>query len=430
MTEPSDRDLGYMIQSALGEPPKANFDSWLEGNKESLSYLDSRVMENYLGRKRILRRVLSYSAVAAVFLVAMFMVFAPQENAFAQTIETIKQAKTISWTIDWYNREFSVDGKRSWLKRGPRWERSFQVPNRYRDVRYAEDGTVASVTIEDTITNETLRLDMQKRTAMLTKEPSGQFGPGLPFDNIINILEKESVQCIGKQNINGIDTNVFRHYIKDKHGAEQSTEIWLDAKSKRLVRICTTPGNTFFDPQTDADINSPVEPQISEGTIAGVILSNIEFDAQMSPTLFSLTPPEGFLIVAPPQREKVTEEKMVQWLQLSAEANGGEFLELERGFNMTWHTAIASKPEIERTEAETNYLAAWRESMLQGNFVPVQDFVNASVEAGSFRYLGKGVRLGDNKRIVCFYKLRGMSNYRAVYGDLRVAEVTADDLPL
>jgi outer membrane lipoprotein-sorting protein len=430
MTESSDRDLGSRIQSAFGDPPQSNFDSWIEVHKDALSYLDPKVMKAYSSRKRFLRRAVSYSAVAAVLLVALFIIFTPQENAFAQTIETIKQAKTISWTIDWYNREYSVDGKRSWLKRTPRWERSFQVPSRYRDVRYADDGTITSVTIEDTMAKEILRLDMQKRTAMLTKESSGQFSGGHPFDNIIDILEKESVQYVGKKNMDGVETNVFRNHRKYSHGFEQSTEIWLDTKSKQIVRTCTTRGNTFFDPQTDADRDKPAEPQVSEGTIAGVIEKNINFDAQLSPTLFSLTPPEDFVIVEAPQKIKVTEEKMIQWLQLSAEANGGEFLELERGFNMAWHNTIGGKSEGEHTESEKKYLEAYRTNMLEGNFIPVQDFVNAFVEAGSFRYLGKGVRLGDKEKIVCFYKLRDTGIYRAVYGDLRVAEIKTDDLPL
>ncbi len=51
----------------------------------------------------------------------------------------------------------------------------------------------------------------------------------------------------------------------------------------------------------------------------------------------------------------------------------------------------------------------------------------------SFRYLGKGVKLGEKDRIVCWYKLKDAKDantYRVVYGDLSVKDVAAKDLPL
>ena len=57
---------------------------------------------------------------------------------------------------------------------------------------------------------------------------------------------------------------------------------------------------------------------------------------------------------------------------------------------------------------------------------------DATVEK-SFRYLGKGIKLGDKDRIVCWYKLKEAKNpktYRVVYGDLSVKDVAPEDLPL
>ena len=51
----------------------------------------------------------------------------------------------------------------------------------------------------------------------------------------------------------------------------------------------------------------------------------------------------------------------------------------------------------------------------------------------SFRYLGKGVKLGDKNRIVCWYKLKDTEDpttYRVLYGDLSVKDVAPKDLPL
>ena len=58
------------------------------------------------------------------------------------------------------------------------------------------------------------------------------------------------------------------------------------------------------------------------------------------------------------------------------------------------------------------------------------DFVKEETVLDSFGYLGKGVQLGAADRIVCWYKLKSTGKYRAVYGDLQVKDVKAEDLPL
>ena len=68
--------------------------------------------------------------------------------------------------------------------------------------------------------------------------------------------------------------------------------------------------------------------------------------------------------------------------------------------------------------------------------MPIQDFFFGNPDSmveKSFRYLGKGVRLGEKQRIVCWYKLKGAKDpntYRVVYGDLSVKDVAPKDLPL
>ncbi len=77
---------------------------------------------------------------------------------------------------------------------------------------------------------------------MLTKESSGQFSGGHPFDNIIDILEKESVQYVGKQNFDGVETNVFRNIgsiVMDLSRARDLARYEIEAK---IVRTCTTRG--------------------------------------------------------------------------------------------------------------------------------------------------------------------------------------------
>jgi hypothetical protein len=57
-------------------------------------------------------------------------------------------------------------------------------------------------------------------------------------------------------------------------------------------------------------------------------------------------------------------------------------------------------------------------------------FIRVSAEENSFRYLGKGVKLGDKDRIICWYKLKSTRSYRVVYGDLTAKDLLQEALPL
>ena len=65
--------------------------------------------------------------------------------------------------------------------------------------------------------------------------------------------------------------------------------------------------------------------------------------------------------------------------------------------------------------------------------LPLREFLRESADWISFRYFGKGVKLGEKDRIVFWYKLKdskGPSTYRVIYGDLSVKDVAQEDLPL
>ena len=109
---------------------------------------------------------------------------------------------------------------------------------------------------------------------------------------------------------------------------------------------------------------------------------------------------------------------------------GGVFVGLDHGVNLEWHNGMAKKAESDRSEADQEYMNVAHRHMLDGNHAPEREFADEFTEADSFRYLGKGVELGDSDRIACFYRLKSTGKYRAVYGDLRVADIDPKELPL
>jgi hypothetical protein len=85
---------------------------------------------------------------------------------------------------------------------------------------------------------------------------------------------------------------------------------------------------------------------------------------------------------------------------------------------------LAAKEKL--MDAVNRYAAIGKEPDLIG-------LIRGRIVENSFRYLGKGVTLGDKDRIVCWYRLKNAKDpktYRVVYGDLSIKDVAAEDLPL
>jgi outer membrane lipoprotein-sorting protein len=441
MNELQDSILDEQVRKALGTPSAADFDAWRNRHGDAIAYLNPVVTAMYEHRRRTLIGIASTAVAAAILVGVGSWLLVPREPAFAQAVQTIKKAVTVSWTITWYNRMTSEDGKRTWLRKLPRWERAWMAPSRYRDTKYDEDGNIATVDIEDLGTGTVLHLDMKKKTAMLENKSVQPVPSGYqtnPFVGIAKTLESEPIEFVGQRDINGVQVNAFRHHKEFPQGASENMEIWLDAKSKQLVGYSTASWfvgyhgskNDFFDPASAPDRNNPAEQKFKKGQIAGTITGDIVFDAQLDPELFSMTPPDGFTIVEPKPRPKVTEAQLIEWLRVTALANDGKFVETTLGLDRERQVAIFDKPRADRSKAEQEYEALAQKHVLDGNVFPITEFANESTEPRSFRYLGKGVKLGSGERVVCAYKLKGTAKYRAVFGDLTVKDVDPNNLPI
>ena len=121
---------------------------------------------------------------------------------------------------------------------------------------------------------------------------------------------------------------------------------------------------------------------------------------------------------------------MIEWLGVTARFNGGTFFDTHEGFGNERFNEAYQKDKANRTESEQKLIELVYEHMRNRNGQPILDFVDGFAVAGSFRYLGKGVRLGSSDRIVLVYKLKSTEQYRAVFGDLTVRDVSPDELPL
>lgn len=384
-------------------------------------------------------RALVFAAGAAVLVgiwlvLSSFFTGGPGTTAFAQTLEQIQKAKFIIWTSTVYMHESSEDGQMTWVKAFTK-QCAYKAPGWYRETGLDEDGQLRAVRIQDTAQLRQLTLLPEQKIATLAevKIPMGEREG--PFASVMKELKGDDLQFVETRNMPTGEVNVFRYSIpakKNPNGVDWSYDYWIDNKTKQLVEL-RIPGTDIYDPDKDPTRNNP-PGTMSRGRVAGAVFSGFVFDAELEESLFRLDPPAGYTAKGETiSRLYVTEKQMIDFLGILADYNDQVFperKELAGAFSDGRVRKTMEKPKKDRTATEQKFwetLGLYIEANLND---PIGEFLYHSTVENSFRYLGKGAKLGDKDRIVCWYRLKGAATYRVVYGDLSVRDIAAEDLPL
>jgi hypothetical protein len=287
----------------------------------------------------------------------------------------------------------------------------------------------------------------EKRATIMDRDPipASHFKGGPFVEKALKILREGNLEWVERRTLStGKVVNIFRSTVRDENNDRyRSQDFWIDANSKQLVAInFNGPDGEFYNPEKDPIGNNPVgkDPDPRGWSYMGDMLRDIVLDAKVDDSLFSLEAPEGYSV----KHERATHVTEQEWLDYL-----GAFVEFhDRAFpdeavpaccNLDKLNAAEGKPASQQTDVEKKYLAMHLRHQpmstpfyffrTTGNLFRItHDFVE-----DSFRYVGKGVKLGEKDRIVCWYKLKDAKDantYRVVYGDLSVKDVAAKDLPL
>jgi hypothetical protein len=339
----------------------------------------------------------------------------------------------ITWKRIDYLYKTSTDGKRKSLVIQPILQEAYQPPGWYRETEIDAQGQICRVTITDTVRGRKLICLPDKKKARLTEieqfssfeqRSSGQLwsDPRGPFVRVFEAMKKENPQWVETRKTAAGTVDVFRLFDKERNA---SCDVWIDQRTKRPVEI-HIPGRDIFDPETDPARDNPPEKEPSPADLAGIISYDIAFDVELDDTLFRSEPPEGYVVESTPP---FTEQDVVDYLNIAAEFNKKTFpdqveVHWDNGQSVgAWFdtvTKVVDRKFLEIYQRFSNY----------GPGAPVNPFIRNSTEENSFQYLGKGVKLGDKDRIVCWYKPKGASSYRVIYGDLTVKDIAPEALPL
>ncbi|NIP23804.1 MAG: hypothetical protein GWN67_01265 [Phycisphaerae bacterium] len=434
--------LDEALTEAIGsEEQKPDFEKWKQQHPEAVEMLISRIdgrssaptLPLYIGRK-IMKSPITKLAVAAAIIIAVLICinqfYGDHSNVFAQVLEQIEKAETITWKVTYYLQVTSKDGKRTWIETETRHQ-AYKAPGLYRDVHSDENGQITYWTITDAINMKELSVDPEEKRATV-RELAFARSPSGPFNWQKEEMQKRSLEWVGTAETETGEANIFRASFRDKTSNEDwSYDFWIDVKTKQLVAV-QVPGTDIYDPEKDpARMNPPHKDWYYKRPICH-IQHDIIYNAVLDESLFSLKPPEGYTVKVE-GRPHVTEKEMVDYLGILADFNNKTFPDQLFPFIFTSDriNKVWDKAKEERTAAEQKYIETMDHYMMAGlNKMPTGHFIDDHTEEKSFRYIGKGVKLGDKERIVCWYKFKGSNSYRVVYGDLSISNVAPEDLPL
>lgn len=369
---------------------------------EAESISESDLQPITLHKRRItMKRTVRIAVVVAV-LVGVWIGFSyvstdrSPSTAFAEVLERIRQARTVTWTQIQNPSVPNQNGMNSTMRCA-----YDPAGRRMRMAGTMGRGEVAmeAVFIIDGANGKQLLLMPQPKVARLL--PPQAFPAADPFTFFREKLTVEA-EPLGKKQIDGRDAVGFR-----VSGEGQTTELWVDARTDRVV---------LFERKPDS--NHP----LSGSDPSDLLYRDIVFDPELDESLFSLELPEGYEFI----KTRFSEEDAIEWLQLLAECNEDTFpaepwFQDEHGEKVFERLTKQTRTPQEQRMLHSTFL-------FSGNMKPIEGFVEQTGADGS-RYVGDGVKLGDARSPVFWYKPKGGDAFRVVYGDLSVKDVAPEDLP-
>jgi len=331
----------------------------------------------------------SLSATAGLLLVAGAVVLVAtaiqsSSMAFTHAVEQLRSARTLSYT-----KLITVKGNPDPIK-----TRELFVG----DGRHRTEHESGVTTIFDDSSMIRLTLIEATKTALV----------GLPVDDNQDrpkrdVLEwLEALKKLGDQP----DEELGQKTVDGRRAVgfvatqgKRTFTIWVDAKTNEIVRV---------------KYDSPIE-----GPIQHIVMTDFQLNEPLDESLFSFDAPDGYTIRARTPLPKVSggEESLIEALRGYTILTDGQFPASISDWG-EWAVLFSKDNDNGRPTAE-----ATRVMSHLGSIIP---FLSRMTK-DTYEYLGKGKTLADTDTVIFWYKTKD-GTYRAVYGDLTVKAVAADDL--
>jgi hypothetical protein len=234
-------------------------------------------------------------------------------------------------------------------------------------------------------------------------------------------------------------TAAFEDHLENlrKTGESQGQFAGYEMLNGRRVVVYQVPhpqGATrvWADPEQEMPVQMEIRSCAEDGQETITFLDNFRWNEPVSDSLFALEAPAGYTFQRP--QSSLTEESLIDLLRACA--------------NMQ-HSSFPGRLDSKTVLALVlkTYPEAFTLDTVQGGGNPTLSdvgdeiketyrvclrglaFIEQVGENGSWRYVGRDVKLGDGTSAVCWWRPAGSATFRVVYGDLRIKDVPAELLP-
>ena len=390
-------------------------------------------------RRRVKSRLVSLGLAAFVIIgcaISWQLLDARGSIALADVAKEFHRAKSIQFRRIYYVHVYGNADHSSVWRNVSCEECNFKSPGFRREVNFGVNGTPWHIITGDAVRGITLDLRVTQKEATLTEEgpPTAfQLRQGLPstLTALEDWLEYGEVRKeLGMREIQG------RNVVGLRVGRfDREADFWVDRQTRQIVR-CLDPTAAEYDPENDPVAKNRIPPNAKDNghgqEIKGSVWTDIIYDPPLDEAQYVLTPPDDYKVKRIRYREPV-EKDLLEWLEVFAQVRGGTFTDDENSpsFKFGEEDIIGNKPADQRTPWEEKFIRGYvekEEVSLKGGGQSVVVMFNLMYR-DTWHYQGKGVKLGDAKTPVCWYRPHGKTDYRVIYGDLRVRDVAPNELP-
>jgi outer membrane lipoprotein-sorting protein len=375
-------------------------------------------------------RIAAFTAAAAVIVALLwglshFSGVFQGTPAFADVVAKMNKAETVT-----YRELYKVEGMGT-----------FTTENMAMDTGLLRMSTKTGVCVIDFNKGITLQMNPSAKKAFVSREVGRSRGRGLVncVDWIATLQNDRSGKFIGREKIDGGETNVFLVTM----GEFTTIRVWTDLKTSLPIKIVwtskhnprldvTVPKMTLYESDFggEKDVSRTIVLSSTDGLQENSeqVYEDFKWNEKLDPVLFSTTPPKDYTV-----RESQLdvsdkgEKELVDALSTWAKMSQNIFPSIIADLN----AADKVRPMlIKKYDGNGDPSKEFNEAMGEAHLLlKGLDFSQSMKAGGDWHYAGAGVKLGDKKTPVCWWKREGAQKYRILYGDLRVVDIDEADLP-
>ncbi|MHC4146094.1 MAG: hypothetical protein ACYSUD_15085 [Planctomycetota bacterium] len=268
--------------------------------------------------------------------------------------------------------------------------------------------TVSGITGPDIIIDldqqKMLVLDHGKKTAV-TIELAGLDGVD-GVENYLQVLQNSVVEfqerpdfSVEKRGLQEIDGTEYIVFIAQ--GDNQTITIWADPETALPIRI------------------EQITPNMQ------ITCDNMQFDVELEEAKFSMEVPDGYTtqdagIDFTDSSESGFIESLRIWAEIIEDGHFPDGIALEDVVKMGPKFDQGMKRAGLTEEQQLEVATRWGQGYV---------FIRFFKGQGQWHYAGQDVKLGDGSKAIFWYQPQESETWRVIYGDLRIEDVSAENLP-